>query len=101
LERWLAARRVGYRIEVVARPVGAQGFVLLHRRWVVERTHAWLGRYRRNSRDYERRTESSEATLRVSMIHLMLRRLRPDASKKPNPFNYPKKTRKSVGNLSG
>jgi putative transposase len=101
LERWCAARGVPYRIEVVARPVGAKGFVLLHRRWVVERTHAWVGRYRRNSRDYERRTESSEATIKVSMIHLMLRRLHPDASKKANPFNYPRKPRKSVGKLPG
>ena len=44
LDRWLAEQQVGYRIEVVERPVGAQGFVLLHRRWVVERTFAWLGR---------------------------------------------------------
>jgi putative transposase len=101
LARWLTAQQVGYRIEVVARPVGAKGFVLLHRRWVVERTHAWIGRYRRNSRDYERRTESSEATVQVSMTQLMLRRLRPDASKKANPFNYVRKPRKSVGKLSG
>jgi putative transposase len=39
LDRWLAEQQVGYRIEVVERPVGAQGFVLLHRRWVVERSH--------------------------------------------------------------
>lgn len=101
LARWLAAEPVGYAIEVVARPVGAKGFVLLHRRWVVERTHAWIGRYRRNSRDYERRTESSAATIQVSMIQLMLRRLRPDASMKPNPFNYVRKPRKSVGKLPG
>jgi putative transposase len=101
LEGWLAAQQVGYRIEVVARPVEAKGFVLLHRRWVVERTHAWIGRYRRNSRDYERRTESSEATVQVSMIQLMLRRLRPDASKNANPFKYVRKQRKSVGKLPG
>ena len=51
LDRWLAAQQVGDRSEVVERPVGAQGFVLRHRRWVVERTCAWLGRYRRNSKD--------------------------------------------------
>jgi putative transposase len=101
LERWLAEQQVGYGIEVVTRPVEAKGFVLLHRRWVVERTHAWIGRYRRNSRDYERRTESSEATVEISMIQLMLRRLRPDASRKLNPFNYVRKHRKSVGNLPG
>lgn len=65
-------------LEVVSRPVGAKGFVLLHRRWVVERTNAWNGRSRRLSKDYERRTDSSESMVRVSAIHLMLRRLAPD-----------------------
>jgi putative transposase len=101
LNRWLVKEQVGYRIEVVARPLGAKGFVLLHRRWVVERTFAWLGRYRRNSKDYERLTASSEATLKVSMIHLMLRRLRPDASRNANPFHYVRKLRKSTGKLPG
>jgi putative transposase len=96
LDRWLAANAVGYRIEVVARPLGSKGFVLLHRRWVVERTLAWLGRYRRNSKDYERLTASSEATVKVSMIHLMLRRLKPDHRKRENPFHYPRKDRKAV-----
>jgi putative transposase len=96
LDRWLAAERAGYVIEVVKRPLGAKGFLLLHRRWVVERTFAWLGRYRRNSKDYERRTDASEAVLKISAIHHMVRRLRPDASKKENPFNYPRTTRKSV-----
>jgi putative transposase len=50
LGRWLAQRQVGYRLEVVSRPTGAKGFVLLHRRWVAERTFAWLGRRRRNRR---------------------------------------------------
>jgi transposase len=53
LDRWLAKSEVGYRVEVVGRPAGSKGFVKLPRRWVVERTFAWLGRYRRNSRDYE------------------------------------------------
>ena len=96
LERWLAARAAPYVIEVVQRPLGAKGFVLLHRRWVVERTLAWLGRYRRNSKDYERRTDSSESVIKISAIHHMLSRLRPDASRKNNPFNYAKIARKSV-----
>jgi putative transposase len=96
LDRWLTAKQVGYRIEVVSRPLGSKGFVLLHRRWVVERTLAWLGRYRRNSKDYERRTASSEATVQLSMIHLMLRRLKPDKTRRENPFHYPRKTRKAV-----
>ena len=60
------------------------------KRWVVERTFAWLGRYRRNSRDYERFAESSEAMIQVSSIHRMLRLLKPDPSKKPAPFKYRK-----------
>ncbi len=96
LDRWLAQQEAWYRIEVVQRPIGAKGFVLLHRRWVVERTWAWLGRYRRNSKDYERLTASSEATLKLSAIHHMLRRLRPDTSKKANPFNYQRIARKAV-----
>ncbi len=96
LERWLAEGEVGYHIEVVSRPLGSTGFVLLHRRWVVERTFAWLGRYRRTSKDYERLTASSEAAVKVSMIHLMLRRLKPAQTSRDNPFQYPRKARKAV-----
>lgn len=96
LDDWMRRSDVGYRIEVVERPAGAKGFVLLHRRWVVERTFAWLGRYRRNSRDYERSTGSSEAVIQVCSIHRMLQLLEPDQSKEPIPFNYPRKTRKAI-----
>ena len=88
LDGWLARAGAGYRIEVVSRPLGSKGFVLLHRRWVVERSFAWIGRYRRNSRDYEWHTRTSEAMIRVSSIHRMLRRLEPDQSRKPVPFKY-------------
>jgi putative transposase len=88
LEGWLVETKAGYRIEVVSRPPGSKGYVKLPRRWVVERTFAWLGRYRRNSRDYERSTGSSEAMIKVSSIHRMLRILKPDLSKKPVPFKY-------------
>ena len=64
-------------LEVVSRARDAVGFVVLPRRWVVERTFAWLGRYRRLSKDYERETESSEAMIHLAMIHLMLRRIKP------------------------
>ena len=64
-------------LDLVRRPQGVKGFVLLPRRWVVERTFAWLSRCRRLSKDYERLTESSEAMIHVAMIRLMLRRLKP------------------------
>ena len=86
LNGWMVETKTGYRIEVVSRPPGSEGYVKLPRRWVVERTFAWLGRYRRNSRDYERFTESSEAMIKASSIHRMLRLLKPDLSRKPVPW---------------
>jgi putative transposase len=80
--------KAGYEIEVVGRPPGSVGFVKLPKRWVVERTFAWLGRYRRNSRDYEWYVESSESMIKACSIHRMLRLLSPDASKKVAPFKY-------------
>ena len=62
-------------LEIVSKPAGQRGFVALPRRWVVERTFAWLGRYRRLSKDYEQNTASSEAWIYLAMIHLMSRRL--------------------------
>jgi putative transposase len=88
LNAWLKREGVGYVIDVVSRPAGSKGFVLLHRRWVVERTFAWIGRYRRHSRDYEWSAESSEAMIQVCSIHRMLRLLRPDASRGQAPFKY-------------
>lgn len=90
LEGWLATTKAGYGIEVIGRPAGSVGYVKLPRRWVVERTFAWLGRYRRNSRDYERFTESSESMIRISSIHRMLRLLRPNNSRGVPPFKYRK-----------
>jgi len=77
LEAWLKEDRPHWRIEVKTRPEGTRGFTPLEKRWVVERTNAWNGRCRRNSKDYERRIESSAAMIQVSNIHLMLRRLSP------------------------
>jgi putative transposase len=96
LDRWLEQQRVGYRIEVVSRPIGARGFVLLHRRWVAERSIAWLGRYRRLSKDYEYEVSSSEARIQISAIQLMLRRLRPDKDNQGPPFKCPKKATKAA-----
>jgi putative transposase len=75
LATWMAAHRAGWRIEVKARPAGAKGFMPLEKRWVIERTNAWNGRYRRNSKDYERSVGSSRAMIQISHIHLMLNRL--------------------------
>ena len=77
LEAWLKAHRPDWRVEVKTRPEGTRGFTPLEKRWVVERTNAWNGRCRRNSKDYERRIESSAAMIQISNIHLMLRRLAP------------------------
>jgi putative transposase len=74
LPSWVQ-KTFGWILQTILRPVDAVGFVLLPKRWVVERTFAWLGRYRRHSKDYERTTESSEAMILISMIHLMSRRL--------------------------
>ena len=65
----------GWILQTVLRPVGIKGFVVLPKRWIVERTFGWLGRYRRHSKDYERNPASSEAMIYISMIHLMTRRL--------------------------
>ena len=73
---WVAAN-ARYEVEVVRRPEGAKGFVVLPRRWVVERTFAWLKRCRRLTADREKSVRSSEAMVRLAMIRLMLHRLRP------------------------
>src|SRR6185437_914653 len=76
-------------LEIVSRPHDAKGWIKLPRRWVAERTFAWLGRYRINSKEYERLTQSSEAQVYLSSIHLMLRRLKP--SKDYGEFQYRRK----------
>jgi putative transposase len=97
LDDWLKRTEAGYAIEVVGRPKGSVGFVEQPQRYVVERTFAWLGRYRRHSRDYERTVGSSEAMVKVSSIHRMLRLLKRDDSMKPIPFKY----RESQGIIPG
>lgn len=87
LNRWLARQStIQWDLEIVRRPKGAKGFVLLPKRWVVERTFAWLGRWRRLARDYEHRSESSEAMIHVASIGRMLRRLDPPGTQPP--FRY-------------
>jgi transposase len=62
-------------LQIVKRSDDQKGFVLLPRRWVVERTFGWLMNYRRLCRNYEYWTETSETVVKVAMIHIMLRRL--------------------------
>jgi len=73
---WVA-ETFSFRLKPGLRPKGQKGFVLLARRWAVERTFAWLGYHRRLSKDYERLPESSEAFIYIAMTRLMLRRLAP------------------------
>jgi putative transposase len=67
----------GWLLEIVRRCDDVTGFVVLPKRWIVERTFGWFGRYRRLSKDYEELTDSSESMIYLAMIHLMVRRLRP------------------------
>src|SRR3954468_4969778 len=69
-----------WKVVVVRRPEGAKGWVRLPIRWTVERTFAWLGKCRRLSKGREKSTLSSEAFIKLAMIHLMLNRLEPKAS---------------------
>ncbi len=67
-------------VEIVKRPDDARGFVILPRRWVVERTLAWLSRFRRLSKDYERLAHTSQAWIYAAMVRIMLPRLSRDLS---------------------
>ena len=63
LQAWLSKERPGWEVEVKQRPKGSQGFTPVRKRWVVERSNAWHGRCHRNSKDYERRSDSSAAMI--------------------------------------
>jgi putative transposase len=90
LEAWMKEHRPGWTIEVKHPPEGSKGFVVISKRWVVERTFAWMGRNRRLSKDYERTTSSSEATIKLANIALLLRRLAPQ--KNAHDFYYREKS---------
>ena len=85
LDAWRAKNRPGWRIAVKARPAGSKGFTPVRKRWVVERTKAWNGRARRNSKDYERKPESAATMIQLSNIHLLLRKLAPATQRE---FHY-------------
>ena len=78
-----AARYLRILVQVVAKLIGQSDFVPLPRRWVVERTHAWITGHRRMSRDYERLPAHSEAMIKWAMIGLMARRLAPAPGRRP------------------
>lgn len=65
----------GWRLQIVKRSDQAKGFVVLPKRWIVERTFAWMGRCRRLAKDFENLTRMSLAFLRLASIRMMLRRL--------------------------
>jgi transposase len=70
-----AARYGGLTIELVTRPEGAKGFILLPRRWVVERSFAWVARFRRLARDYERLPQTLAGLPFLAFVILLLTRL--------------------------
>jgi len=85
LTAWLKKHRPDWSIEVQSPPKGTQGFSPVRIRWVVERSNAWHSRCRRNSKDYERRPDSSESMIQISHIGIMLKRCAP--VERP-AFNY-------------
>jgi len=88
LYAWLDKHSDGHwHMSISSRPAGTVGFKPLKIRWVVERTFAWLGRYRRHSKDYEKRTDSSESMLFLSSISILLNKLQPTAPAQP-AFRY-------------
>ncbi len=87
LYEWVEAN-ARWDLTIVRRPEGSEGWVKLPIRWTVERTFAWLGRCRRLSTDREKGVLSSEAFIKLAMIHLMLDRLVP--SETDAEFHYRK-----------
>lgn len=74
IEEWVATH-CSFRAEIVKRTEGKKGWELLPKRWVVERTFGWLGRWRGLAKEYSYLLESTEAHILLAMTHLMLRRL--------------------------
>jgi putative transposase len=93
LPEWTKAD-TNFRLEITGKKAGEKGFQVIKWRWVVERTHAWLGRYRRNSRDYEMLPQTSESMLKISSIQLMRQRLRPKET--GFTFHYRKNLKKTA-----
>ncbi len=85
---WLKWLKKPYTVQAVHRPAESVGFVKLPKRWVVERSIAWMGRDRRHSKDYEYNESSSETWVKVGAVGRMLRRLAPDPKWNSAPFKY-------------
>jgi putative transposase len=75
LQGWVGGLKQTHKLDLEVVEKEGKGFQVIPRRWVVERTFAWLLNYRRHSRDYEVLTANSEAMIQISMIHLLLKRL--------------------------
>jgi putative transposase len=96
LYEWLAQHRRPYGLYIVRRSADQDGFEPLPKRWVVERTFAWLGRYRRLSKDYEPTTASSEAMVHIAAIHHLLRRLAPQKLSHSQRFRFQRPTKQAA-----
>ncbi len=72
-------------LEIVVKPKGKQGFTVLSRRWVVERTFAWLGRCRRLAKDFERTVASSVAWVKLAICRFLMRRVAKSLSSGSHP----------------
>jgi putative transposase len=94
LYAWLVYHRRPYDLKVVRRPEGQVGFAVLPKRWVVERTLAWLGRARRLSKDYEHTVAASQAQVQLAAIHHLLRRIAPQRLAHSQRFRFKRPKRK-------
>jgi putative transposase len=82
---------LGWALTTILRPLGVKGYVHLPRRWIVERTFGWLGRYRRLSKDYEHHPRNSETWIYIAMLHRMCRFQLPDPNDNDRLRRRPKR----------
>jgi len=85
---------LGWVLTTILRPLGAKGYVHLPRRWIVERTFGWFGRYRRLSKDYEHYPRNSETWIIISSIHRLSRCTLPDLKNKEDYLHRRIRSRK-------
>jgi len=89
LSEWVT-KRGRWVLEIVTRREGAVGFEVIPKRWIVERTFGWLGRYRRLAKDYETNPQTSETWIYIAMIHRMSRLTLPKRNKDDDLLRRPK-----------